>query len=325
MDEYNKDGSVEAFKEVDFKKTEGETLEVLQESSADKSCENISEEAPCENAQELLLKKGAFNTLERLFKAWWIPLVLVCASFGVMIAAVILFAIGSAFGSSASSIAGVALMILSMIVLAVSSVISWISSLVLLYQYWKLLPAEEAVTTPAKAVGYLFIPIFNLYWIFTAYGKLGASIDKLLNKNRSICKNICYAYAIFFALSSFLGYVSQFCIFLFPKWGDILGRTGFFTLPLLGTYIAAYIMLQKAFREYLKDAPANWKNNPGFSKAPLVAGIIAGIIIYFLMLAVPLGVRICYEIKEFQQKKVPVQQEKCVSAPSPHHNSHHKK
>jgi len=40
--------------------------------------------------------------------------------------------------------------------------------LVLYYKMWKVLPPEAARTTPGKAVGFMFIPIFNLYWMFQA-------------------------------------------------------------------------------------------------------------------------------------------------------------
>ena len=40
--------------------------------------------------------------------------------------------------------------------------------LVLYYKMWKVLPPDAARTTPGKAVGFMFIPIFNLYWMFQA-------------------------------------------------------------------------------------------------------------------------------------------------------------
>ena len=44
-----------------------------------------------------------------------------------------------------------------------------IALLVLLYKAWKVIPAAHARTTPGRAVGFLFIPCFNLYWIFQAF------------------------------------------------------------------------------------------------------------------------------------------------------------
>ena len=37
------------------------------------------------------------------------------------------------------------------------------------YKCWKAVPASFARLTPGKAVGYLFIPFFNLYWSFPSF------------------------------------------------------------------------------------------------------------------------------------------------------------
>jgi len=41
--------------------------------------------------------------------------------------------------------------------------------LVLWYKAWAAIQDGHARTTPGKAVGFLFIPLFNLYWIFQAF------------------------------------------------------------------------------------------------------------------------------------------------------------
>jgi hypothetical protein len=46
---------------------------------------------------------------------------------------------------------------------------------VLVYKMWKAIQDGHARTTPGKAVGFLFIPFFNLYWIFQAFW--GFSVD----------------------------------------------------------------------------------------------------------------------------------------------------
>jgi hypothetical protein len=40
--------------------------------------------------------------------------------------------------------------------------------LVLFYKMWAAIQDGHARTTPGKAVGFLFIPLFNLYWAFQA-------------------------------------------------------------------------------------------------------------------------------------------------------------
>ena len=60
--------------------------------------------------------------------------------------------------------------------------IGGIFHLVLLYQIWKTVDHNIARTTPGKAVGFLFIPIFNLYWMFVAYKGLGDDLNKSLQQ-----------------------------------------------------------------------------------------------------------------------------------------------
>lgn len=44
-----------------------------------------------------------------------------------------------------------------------------------LYQSWKAVPPEFRSATPGQAVGFLFIPLFNLYWVFRAVPGLSRS------------------------------------------------------------------------------------------------------------------------------------------------------
>ena len=53
----------------------------------------------------------------------------------------------------------------------------------LIYKLWSLIPRERAETTPGKAIGFLFIPFFNLYWIFVAIHGLAKGLN---NELRSV-------------------------------------------------------------------------------------------------------------------------------------------
>ncbi|MCL2083615.1 MAG: hypothetical protein FWH04_10370 [Oscillospiraceae bacterium] len=52
----------------------------------------------------------------------------------------------------------------------------------LLYQLWKQIPGDIARTTPGKAVGFCFIPLYNLYWGFVAFAGLGEDMSKALQR-----------------------------------------------------------------------------------------------------------------------------------------------
>ena len=53
---------------------------------------------------------------------------------------------------------------------------------VLLYRNWKIIQDGTVRTTPSKAVGYCFIPLFNMYWIFEAFYGLSLDQEKYLKR-----------------------------------------------------------------------------------------------------------------------------------------------
>jgi hypothetical protein len=61
--------------------------------------------------------------------------------------------------------AGVVLFIVAMMFTFLAAIFGYI----LLYRSWKAIQDGQPRTTPGKAIGFLFIPFFNFYWIFIAY------------------------------------------------------------------------------------------------------------------------------------------------------------
>lgn len=51
---------------------------------------------------------------------------------------------------------------------SVVSIYAFVVFAILVYKMWLAIPPTVARTTPGKAVGFLFIPVFNLYWFFQA-------------------------------------------------------------------------------------------------------------------------------------------------------------
>lgn len=97
--------------------------------------------------------------------------------------------------------------------------ISWIYFCVLLYRVWKFAIVESrrhnlkpSVDTPGKAVGFLFIPFFNFYWIFKAYGSLPKDLNAIArakNINAAISEGLGISLAVICLLSiiPFIGYI----------------------------------------------------------------------------------------------------------------------
>lgn len=74
----------------------------------------------------------------------------------------------------------------AMVVLALALFLSGIVGSVFLcklhYNCWQAIPAKFARMTPGKAVGFLFIPVFHLYWIFPSIAGLGADCAMLARR-----------------------------------------------------------------------------------------------------------------------------------------------
>jgi hypothetical protein len=57
---------------------------------------------------------------------------------------------------------------------------SYVLEIILLFQFWKQVQDGNARTTPGKAIGFLFIPFYNLYWIFVAYWGLAKELKRYI-------------------------------------------------------------------------------------------------------------------------------------------------
>lgn len=55
---------------------------------------------------------------------------------------------------------------------------------VFIYKAWSFIQDGYAQTTPGKAVGFLFIPFFNIYWIFVAFYGLSVNLNKYIFRHR---------------------------------------------------------------------------------------------------------------------------------------------
>jgi len=60
------------------------------------------------------------------------------------------------------------------------STVGMVLAMMYLYRVWDLLRWGSPTTTPGKAIGFLFIPFFNLYWIFVAYHGLAKDWNRVM-------------------------------------------------------------------------------------------------------------------------------------------------
>jgi serine/threonine protein kinase len=68
------------------------------------------------------------------------------------------------------------------------------------YSCWKALPERFRATTPSRALGFLFIPLFNFYWAFVSFPKLATGFNALKRERPELAirnrRGVGIAYAI---------------------------------------------------------------------------------------------------------------------------------
>jgi len=57
--------------------------------------------------------------------------------------------------------------------------------MVFLYKIWAAIQGVHARTTPGRAVGFMFIPFYNFYWVFQAVGGWAPDYNKLVEESGS--------------------------------------------------------------------------------------------------------------------------------------------
>ncbi len=75
-------------------------------------------------------------------------------------------------------------------------VVSTVFWCILLYRHWSLLQGHGARTTPGKAVGYGFIPLFGFYWWFVAYAGLATDNNRYLAQTGITSKRMSFQLAV---------------------------------------------------------------------------------------------------------------------------------
>lgn len=87
----------------------------------------------------------------------------------------------------------------------------WVSQFVLLYKCWKSIQDGNARTTPGKAVGLLFVPLFNLYWVFNVIPGFATDYNRYIQRHRvetnPLSQNLILASMVVPGLGLFLWWV----------------------------------------------------------------------------------------------------------------------
>lgn len=147
-------------------------------------------------------------------KALYLGAYLGGSALGGILFAVAMFAIiggaaaaenGQIHSGAGAAIAGIGIFI---IILAVALLITGAVFLyVLYYKMWAAIQDGCARTTPGKAVGFMFIPIFNIYWTFQAVWGFSKDYNEFLRRHSIDAKPLSEGLFLWACITPFLGFI----------------------------------------------------------------------------------------------------------------------
>ena len=90
-----------------------------------------------------------------------------------------------------------------------SGIASFILFFVIIYRCWQLIQDGKASTTPRKAIGYCFIPIYNLIWFFQAFADLAKDTNSFIRNHnlpiQPLDEDLSTAYCVLLVLNCIPG------------------------------------------------------------------------------------------------------------------------
>jgi len=91
-----------------------------------------------------------------------------------------------------------------------------VTTLVLLFKSWKVLEDGVTPVTGGKAIGFLFIPFFNIYWFFRVWGGYPSEYNKFADRHRLAVPKLSSGLHIAFAVTVGLTAVILIPILILP-------------------------------------------------------------------------------------------------------------
>jgi len=120
---------------------------------------------------------------------------------------------------------------------------------VLLYKAWKVIQDGSARTSPGKAVGFLFIPFFNLYWIFQAFWGFAKDYNAYVQRHHDVSAGGISIPEL--SVNLFLAY----CILLLV--GGLLSAIPFLGAILQLVYFVLFILVTIKLCDAINNLPAD--------------------------------------------------------------------
>jgi hypothetical protein len=95
-------------------------------------------------------------------------------------------------------------------------VVHTVMTLVLLYNIWNVLQDGVTQVTPGKAIGFLFIPFYNFYWVFRVWGGYAKDYNNFVDRHRLSAPKISGTVFVLFPIFILLSAALIFPLLLLP-------------------------------------------------------------------------------------------------------------
>jgi len=121
--------------------------------------------------------------------------------------------------------------ILSLLLGLLFRLLSFLTMIIFIYDMWRVIQDGHARTTPGMAAGLLFVPIFNVYWVFPAVWGLAKDFNAYIERYHINTKPL--------SEKLFLAYPASVLFSLLYSGNPILGILAGITVLVHGTIIIA--------------------------------------------------------------------------------------
>ena len=157
-------------------------------------------------------------------------------SFALAVLGVILITMVGVLAPNTGSIALQSISAISAIGIIQFLLVLTIYPLVLLAKMWSSIQDDWTTVTPGKAIGFLFIPFFNLYWIFRVWAGYATDYDNYVLRHDLRIAPLDSAIFILYPIFAILGGLLYFPIIALP----------FMLFPMIGKVCDAVNNLRSA-------------------------------------------------------------------------------
>lgn len=143
------------------------------------------------------LARNKDNLVEQI-QGWFLAVIISTSLFLFiwLVLGIALFSLGDTLTQDTVKEPMVLLLFFGFCILGIAS---GIIHIVYLYKLWSIVPRKYRHITPGAAVGYLFIPIYNLYWLFHTHLELGRNMNKTLGREKvsiTLLRTWCVIYLV---------------------------------------------------------------------------------------------------------------------------------